>query len=171
MALILPAFQAIIQASRGLENEYLPPKYLHSGAGWIDQSLYEETLMDLAPCPEFQQLPQLTSWEAAKLVQWEAPQQILGGIHSRPKLPPDLVIASSTGSFLEQVPIFTELLNQFLDAADSVIVQSIQAEAQVIGFYLDLAGIPQWNALVSDGDVCSLYLEPGYTLTAKNRPL
>ncbi len=164
MALILPAFQKIAQASRGLENDYLPPRYLHNGIGWRDRSIYEETLIDLVPCPEFQQLPQLTAWEAAKLLQWEAPQQILGDIYIRPTLPSDLVIASSEGSFLEQVPIFTELFNQFLGAIDSVIVQPLQTGAQVICFYLDLAGIPQWNALVRDGDAYSLYLEPGYVL-------
>lgn len=163
---VLPAFQRIDQANESLKQEYLPPVCLQDGAIWVEKSDYQ-ALKSLAPFPDFKQLPGLTAWEAAKLIQWEAPQKILGDIYSSPQLPNDLVIASSEGSFLEQVPIFSELLAQLLASDTSVIIQTIQPQEQVISFYLDLAGIPQWNALVYNGECYQLYLEPGFPISER----
>lgn len=159
---ILPAFHKINQASEQLRHEYLPPAYLHNGAIWIQQSDYRE-LQSIAPFPDHRQLPKLTPWEAAKLLQWETPHQILGDIYSPPTLLTDLVIASSEGSFLEHVPIFTTLIGQLLTSVNSITIRPTQPQEQIISFYLDLAGIPHWNAMAYDGKAYKLHLEPGYT--------
>ncbi|NEQ50198.1 MAG: hypothetical protein F6K11_08715 [Leptolyngbya sp. SIO3F4] len=161
---ILPAFQRIAEASASLKQEYLPPVCLQSGAIWVEQSDYQDLRKKIS-FPDFNKLSNLTAWEAAKLLQWEVPHQVLGDIHSSPQLPNDLVIASSEGSFLEQVPIFSGLLTQLLATDTSVIIQKIQPHEQVIAFYLDLASIPQWNALVYNGECYQLYLEPGFTVS------
>ncbi len=165
MGLILPAFQKNNGADGALIDEYQPPWYLiQRGAMWLEQQIYTDKLRGAAPSPDFDQLPGLTSQEAAKLFQWEAPHQVLGSFHSWPKLVPDVVIASSEGSFLEQVPVLTALIDQLLNAGDWVTLRPVQPQEQVITFYLDLAGIPHWNALVYDGIGYKLYLEPGYVL-------
>ncbi|MEA5462870.1 hypothetical protein [Leptothoe sp. PORK10 BA2] len=161
--LILPAFETIANAANHLRQEYLPPAYLHGGAVWLEHADYQK-VQNLAPFPGLDQLPELSSWEAAKLLQWEAPQKILGDIHSPPQLSADLVIASSEGSFLEQVPIFSALLAQLQQVNSRVIMQTITPSTQIISFYLDLAGIPHWNALVYDGGDYKLYLGPGSVL-------
>ena len=74
---ILPAFETVDQAAKGLQDEYLPPTYLYNGAIWLDQAKYEQ-LHSLIPISLYDQLPQLTAWEAAKLLQWEATHTVLG---------------------------------------------------------------------------------------------
>lgn len=160
---ILPAFEPIFDAPKDLENEYLPPVYLHDGSIWLKKSQYEQ-LGGLVSLPEADQLPWLTSWEAAKLFQWEAPYRVLGELLSLPKLAPDLVLASSEGSFLEQVPILCELVQQLLIGRDRVTLRPVKPKEQIISLYLDIAGIPQWQALVDDGKSYQLYLTPGYVI-------
>ncbi|MEM9484596.1 MAG: hypothetical protein AAGA83_12985 [Cyanobacteria bacterium P01_F01_bin.116] len=163
--ILLPAFQKNELTAKGFSDEYLPPGYLsQNGSGWIEEQFYREKLCGLISCPDFAQLPALSSWEAAKLIQWEAPHQVFGDIHSTPKLPADLVIASSEESFLEQVPIFSALMAQLLEANKTVTIRAVKPQEQMISFYLDLAGIPQWQALVYDGKSYQLYLEPGYVI-------
>ncbi|MEM1252023.1 MAG: hypothetical protein AAGI69_06285 [Cyanobacteria bacterium P01_H01_bin.21] len=160
---ILPAFKKIDQAPERLRQEYLPPAYLRDGAIWINQSDYEN-LQSLITLPDFRHLPRLTPWEAAKLLQWEAPHQVLGDIYSVPKLPPNLVTASSEGSFLEQVPIFTGLLQRLLAFSDNLVIRSISPQDHIISFYLDMAGIPEWRVLVGNSSDYRIYLEPGYVV-------
>ena len=81
-----------------------------------------------------------------------------------PNLPPDLIVASSEGNFLEQVPIFTNILQQLLASPGEAVVRPISSQDQSISFYLDIAGIPMWKALVYDGSDYGLYLEPGYVV-------
>ena len=159
---ILPAFKKIDHAPERLRQEYLPPAYLKNGAIWIDQSGYEN-LRRLIALPGYGQLPRLTPWEAAKLIQWEAPHGVLGDIHSVPKLPCDLVTASSEGSFLEQVPVFAEVL-QLLASSENLVIRPISPQDHIISFYLDMAGIPEWKILVCDGSDYGIYLEPGYAI-------
>lgn len=160
---IVPAFETVAQAAKDLQNEYLPPAYLHRGGLWLEKSKYE-SLLALISAPDYAQLPKLAAWESAKLIQWESSHQLLGNIHSVPALPPDLVIASSEGSFLEQVPIFSELIQQLLTAFGSAVIRPVGPQDSVISFYVDVAGIPEWKALVYDGLAYGIYLEPGFCI-------
>ena len=165
IGVILPAFQKIDQAEPALTDHYAPPDYLRShGALWFEPTCYAEALLETAPAPNFDHLPALTGWEAAKLFQWEAPHQVLGPLHRAPTLPSDSVLASSEGNFLEQVPLLEERLQQLLNASKDAAVRPVTAQHQIISFYLDIAGIPTWKALVYDGLNYGLYLEPGYVI-------
>lgn len=55
-------------------------------------------------------------------------------------------------------------MTKLLKAGDRVTLRPVKPQEQVITFYLDLAGIPPWNAVVYDGVGYKLYLEPGYVL-------
>lgn len=156
---IVPAFESVDQAAKDLQDEYLPPAYLNDGAIWLDPFQYESLFALALP---YAQLPRLTAWEAAKLLQWEAPHRLLGEIYTVPKLPPDSVMASSEGSFLEQVPIFVEILQQLLTTSENTVIRPVRPQDSVISFYLDIAGIPEWKALVYDGSAYGIYLEPGF---------
>ncbi|MBX2862291.1 MAG: hypothetical protein KTR27_01945 [Leptolyngbyaceae cyanobacterium MAG.088] len=158
---ILPAFEAVDQAAKELQDEYLPPTYLNNGAIWLERAQYEK-LLELIPAPSYAQLPQLTAWEGAKLIQWESVHNVLGNIHSLPKLPPNLVIASSEGSFLEQVPIFAEILQQLLTTSKNAVIRLVSSQEHIVSFYLDIAGTPTWKSLVYDGSDYGIYLEPGF---------
>lgn len=163
---ILPAFSIILESSEALRNEYLPPDYLAHSSIYLEKSQYER-LRETVSWPEYDQLPQLTAWEAAKLFQWEAPYQMLGDVFRVPRLPPDeVVIASSEGSFLEQVPMVSKQLHQLvLRGQESIAIRPVSSLETVISFYLDLAGTPEWNALVSSDGHYGLYLEPGYVIS------
>lgn len=165
IAVITPAFESIEEASKGLEADYLPPYYLYEkGAIFAEKDFYTNDLSRLARFPVFEELRPFTSWEMSKLVQWEAPSDVLGHIEGKPSLLPDIVIASSEGSFIEQTEHLISLIESLLSSNHAPKLRRRTHQEQIISLYLDMAGFPQWKALSFDGSNYSLYLEPGFII-------
>ena len=159
--LIMPAFAAIKEAG----ERYFPPPYLlERGAIFSVQEDYINMHSDLAVLPDLDAIASLSAWEAAKTFQLEAPNGVLGKILDAPELYPDIVMASSQGNFLEQTQYLLNLIDALLSKDESVIFRNVTERDQIISFYLDIAGIPEWKALSYDGSQYSLYLEPGYII-------
>ncbi len=165
IALIMPAFTRIREASKQLRDEYLPPHYLlKRGAIYIDQESYKSELSQIIPLPDFEALLPLSEWEASKIFQLEAQNGVLGHILNSPKLYPDVVIASSEGNFMEQTSELISLVNNLSKATHAAKLRKISERDQIISLYLDIAGYPEWAALSFDGSRYSLYLNPGYVI-------
>ncbi|MEO1394970.1 MAG: hypothetical protein AAFV90_18870 [Cyanobacteria bacterium J06634_5] len=163
---VTPAFTKIAEASPGWETlEFSPPKYLlKKGALWINQETYTNTLCSVAPFPTFETVSELTGWEAAKLFQLEAPNRLLGKQNQSPTLPSDIILASSDGSFLQQVPELTRCLDRLTNSLHPVTLHPVTAQDSLITFYVDMAGLPEWQALSYNGSHYSLVLGPGYLI-------
>ncbi|MGD1861403.1 MAG: hypothetical protein ACFB0E_15715 [Leptolyngbyaceae cyanobacterium] len=166
LALITPAFSLLSEAPQHLAREYVPPHYLlEKGVIFIERVQYSDIFHRLADFPGFATLAPLMSQEIGKIYQLEAPFQVLDDWQAPPKLLPDIVIASSEGSHLEQIQHLTDLLEQLLCENRPVNLRPTVQADQVINFYLDVAGVPRWPVLSYDGTHYSLYLEPGYIIT------
>lgn len=161
-ALIMPAFTKIEKSIED-KNECLPPCYLlEKGAICIEQESYRSTLCQLAGFPDFCTLAPLFAWEAVKIFQMEAPNHILGNLLNSPKLPQNVVIASSDGNYMEQATMLVLLLHKLSSNTNPIRLRRVTESEQVISLYLDIAGLPEWKALSYNGLHYSIYLEPGY---------
>lgn len=165
IALIIPAFTRIRNASKQVQDEYLPPHYLlELGAIYIDRESYKSELSQIIPLPDFEALSPLPAWAASKIFQLEAPNSVLGHILNPPKLYLDLVIASSEGNYQEQTSELISLVNNLSKATHPAKLRRISERDRIISLYLDIAGCPEWAALSYDGSRYSLYLNPGYVI-------
>lgn len=165
LVLITPAFTRISEASEIRPHEYLPPYYLvEKGAIYIEQESYTNRLCKIANFPNFEMLAPLSTWEAAKLFQLEAPCHVLGHISNPIQLNQDIVIASSEGKFIELTKELISLVNRLMTNISPAKLRRVTEHDQVISLYLDIAGIPEWKALSYNGSRYFLYLEPGYII-------
>ena len=165
LAVIIPAFKMIHEASKIMEDEYLPPYFLlKKGAAYLNRDLYRHTLCQLANFPTFESLASLSAWEASKLFQFEAPNNILSDLLHPPTLLQDIILASSEGSHIEQTKELMSLIDKLRHQDQDITLRKIAENDRVIAFYLDISGFPQWKAMSHDGDRYSLYLEPGFII-------
>ncbi|MBD2037901.1 hypothetical protein H6F76_23390 [Leptolyngbya sp. FACHB-321] len=165
LALIMPAFTSIGEASEIIHSEYLPPYYfVERGAIYVEQETYTKTLCQIAAFPRLETLAPLSAWEAAKLFQLEAPSHVLGHLSTPPQFNQALVIASAEGNFREQTKVLTALINRLLTQLRPAKLQRVTEQDQIISLSLDLAGFPEWQALSYNGSRYALYLEPGYVI-------
>ena len=163
LGLLLPAFTLMENVAEELRFHYGPTDYLFRSGGLYFEVAQYEKLRQLTALPEFGDLPTLTGWEAVKLYQLEAPARVLGHIEIPSALVSDVVLASSIGNFIEQVPQLQHLLAT-LPACESVRLRQISPSETPISFYLDVAGIPSWVALVETDRRLQLYLQPGFVI-------
>lgn len=165
VALIMPAFTRLRDASEQMQDEYSPPPYLlERGVIYIDQESYKSELSQIIPLPDFEELSLLPAWAASKIFQLEAPHCVLGDILKPSRLYPDIVIASSEGNYIEQISELISLINNLSKATYPVRLRRITEYDQIISLYLDISGYPEWTALSYDGSQYSLYLKPGYII-------
>ncbi len=162
-ALITPALTKIENTADDLKEIYYPPSYLSEVAIAIHSKNYAQ-LRQFAPFPDFETLSPLLGWEAVKIFQLEAPGQILGEFRNPPKFDRDLILASSEGSFIEQNAELISLLKRLQKLTHPVELRKVTERDRIISFYLDIAAVSQWEALVYDGKQYSLYLKPGYVI-------
>ncbi len=140
VALIMPAFEVIEKYY--CTEQYWPPHYLlERGVIFIEQESYNNTLCNLLPLPGFDSIASLSSWETAKLFQFEAPNRILGNFENSPELHQDILIASSEGNLMKQTTCLTNLVEKLLSKEQSVQLRKSTKSDQVIIFYLDIPGI------------------------------
>ena len=160
--LMVPVFTEIDDVSLHIHDDYGPPDYLLRWGGlYFERTQYAKLQIGF---PQFEDVPPVTGWEIAKLYQFEAPAQILGKSDATPRLPQDMVVASSTGSFLEQVPQLEGLLVSLLVSDQPITLRPVSPNDTPITFYLDIAGFPEWPALALTEDGLRLYLSPGFVI-------
>jgi hypothetical protein len=165
LVLVMPTLDRLNQGQSDQNDEYFPPKYiLERGVICLDQDYYSSIISPIAPQSSCEFLPPLLGWEAVKVFQFEAPSHILGNFLTVPKLSQDAVLASSAGHVKDQMAELLTLLNQLSQSTHPVQLRHATEADQVISLYLDLAGFPEWDALVYDGYKYLLYLKPGYII-------
>lgn len=163
--LLIPDFEAIV--SPPTPGYYNPPPYLLSdrGAAYWHISDYRRWREDLAiynaELPGPQAIAPLTTKEALRLWQLEAPAQILGHCPGLPQLHQDSIVAASEGSHLELLPKLQRLLSDWEKRDRLVTMTPIESRDQVIQLYVDAAGFPEWSVL-ADGE--QLLLKPNFAI-------
>jgi hypothetical protein len=159
-ALLIPAFAAIADDPA----EYRPPNLI-AQYGFISfppQSyLRLRSLVSGLPPPS--SLAALSRGEAALMYQGEAPGRVLGVLPSVPHPKASDILAAEPGDAADQVAALNLLLSSFVGSSDPVALQPTPASPVVL--YVDMPGVPAWEAFVS-GERPSLILAPGLVVGA-----
>lgn len=162
IAVIMPAFEKIHDVPDYMQNDYRAPAYLNDrGILYLEPEDYQK-LHELAGFPSFDSLKPLSGWEITKILQFEAPYQVLGDYLKVPQLLPEIIMASSEGSFIEQTPKLMQLIRDLEQSRQPIRLHKVDTQTRVIAFYLDISGLPEWEILSFEDSTYSLYLQPGY---------
>jgi hypothetical protein len=167
IVMLTPAYH-VIEEEHELNEEYYPPTYLREkGVAYIESVHYDRWRETTKIFPSIDNIPVISTWESVKVFQGEAPLRMLGIFDSQPVLRKDMIIASSSGNYLEQIEFINDLLAQDLSQQD-ITIAPIRPDEKIVTLYIDVPACTEWKALVAQNDVYSLYLEPGFKIHFSN---
>lgn len=158
--ILMPAFSSLPSGlwDRTIpwEHEYLPPSWLEQEALLVDREAWTRALGDPVAL-----LP-LTHHDAARLVQWEAPQLALGADLASVRPHVDLLPCVEDG------PAAVKALKTLLENAEgqsgSVHVRAQDSRDQELRFGLDGSEWIEWSPLVETPLGLRLRLAPGFVI-------
>lgn len=156
--IMIPDFAAMARGEWE-RSEHGPPIFLEErGAPLFRGSALDVLLSKLPALGDRPGWQPLSYREAALLLQWEAPGQVLGGFPEPPRLRQNRIVAVSHGSRMEEeFGALAELLGAALREERPVSVMT----GETVTFYLEDAGFPEWAPLVLTGSGYRLALAPG----------
>lgn len=160
--LFVPAFDDLAGADDMEWMEYQPPQFIERhGCIALGQREYAALRAIAGTLPARDTVTSLRSTEAARLIQWQAPGDVLGDRRADPSVRPEVILASSEGAAEEWTDIVERALHELLESADPAPLVATEPGDVVIELYLDLAGFPSWKALTRRGKRVGFYHEPG----------
>jgi len=164
---LMPAYSSIKDEYDDMGEEYFPPYYIKDkGIGYIDIENYKTQFYEIGKFPNLLSVPKISSWEALKIYQSEAPIRMLGEIYEEPNLRENVVIASSSGNYIELIDVLNELLTNNLLEKRNIEVLPVSSDCNIVTLYLDVPEFSEWRALVEKNGKYYLFLEPGYFINA-----
>jgi hypothetical protein len=122
-----------------------PAGYLRSRGVPLFAGASLARLQSIVPSLSVEAMPRLRVWEAARLLQWEAPGNVLGRFPEAPVLRKEIVLASHPGERTDRCRDLDRLLAG-VERSDLAVDVSPSAST-VISFYLDLPGTPEWQPI------------------------
>lgn len=166
-ALFIPAFAEMRQGDWELA-EYGPPPYMESrGALLFPGEIYRALRAEVPGFPSCESLPPLTLGEAIDVLQWEAPLEVLGSFPGPPTLRREDVLAVSSGEIDDAVHALLQLLD---DRGAPGRPLSPAKPAEVISFFLDGPGFPEWSPIGRDESAEVVFnLAPGIGAARQGR--
>ena len=166
LVLMLPAAD-YVWGDREDRNEYRPPPYLTKrGIPYLTLSTYEDLRSRHSSLPAVDRIEGLNLREATLLFHWNAPFHVLGE-------PPviktwrDIVVGSSAGDHLEQLPRLEDLLRAQYDDKSPAQLRSRLSNERVVSFYLEGAESIEWEAMVFDGSNYRLLVDSSYVIAPR----
>jgi hypothetical protein len=123
-----------------------PPLYVQTRGAPLFLDPVLSQLHRVAPGISVDSLPPMTHSEAVRLLQWEAPGEVLGRFPDTPVLRREVVLAAHP----VDADAGCEALNAFLTRKESEVVGLAPAGAAAVTFYLDLPGTPEWQPLAQE---------------------
>ena len=141
----LPDFASML--ARSWESQqFAPPGYLEDqGIPVIHCSTYAKLESEIGQFPSFQDLRQLLASDAARIVQWDAPLNLLRTVTARPTLVKQVVLAVSEGDVECELNLLQATLNWFLDQPDRPV--EIAVGGRPVTFYVDGPHFPSWTPM------------------------
>jgi len=165
--LLTPAYESIHEEDYLLSDEYYyPPYYLiDSAVGYINTDEYVKYFTEWEKFPNVTDIVELSSWEAAKVYQSDAPDCVIGKLNSVPKLEKNSIIASSEGDTPAQEGFLIRSLGRMVGGSVKVEIKPILPGDKIVTLYLDFDVNAEWKALVVSDDEMFLYLSPVYKIS------
>lgn len=145
LVLWIPAWQAMDE-DKWKKSDYAPPPFMYTAGPAAFSEHAWNRLRELAPdLPALMELPRLTSYEAARILQFSAPE-VLGKYPEPPRVHRDLLICTSNGDVGPQAERVARVLRDAFTTRAPVALTSVPA-ARPIDFFLDLPNTPCWAPL------------------------
>lgn len=164
--LLIPMFHEMLQSDRDFE-ELSPPVFLKQhGAMLLALEQYTDLQQIIPSIPTIENIQKLNSAEAARLMQWEAPQEMLGVFPNPVKLEENKLLATDQDSDSAAINQLSNLLNDAIYSSFPVELAPIAAENTLVSFFIiDGIQYTEWRPMGLFGDSSQLVLEPGYRIT------
>jgi hypothetical protein len=155
---IAPAFLQM-EEDESDEGEHRPPTFMRAkGIPLIGGRALEELRSAVPWFDRIAELPRLDGHEAARIMQWEAPQGILGRCPGAPLLRREAVASVGHGDDEETLSRFGELLDEAFASFAAV----APTACEPVPFYLEeQLGFPEWAPFGLHGAEHVLTLGPG----------
>lgn len=163
--LLLPLFHEMLQSDGDFE-ELSPPAFLKKhGAMLLALKQYTDLQQIIPSIPTIENIQELNSAEVARLMQWEAPQEMLGVFPNPVKLEENKLLATDQDSDSAAINQLSNLLNDAIYSNLSVNLAPIAVENTIASFFIDGIQYTEWRPMGLFGDSWQLFLEPGYRIT------
>jgi hypothetical protein len=159
----IPAFSEMLAGSRELD-EYAPPLFIKQrGAAVLGRDQYLG-LQRVTTIPDASRLKALTRREVVLLLQWEAPEKILGEFPASIHLDQGLLLGTDQESDERAIEWLNHLIADSIDSEVPVALTPVSDEMESVSFFLDTLRFRAWQPVVTEGDQIRLVLEPGYVV-------
>lgn len=157
----IPLFAKMLSDEFGL-REYAPPDHLKlKGIPVFDRKQYSGLLKLVPKLPEIDRIQPLSASEVVRMLQWEAPANVLGKFPEPVSLNESMIVAVSDDNEVSlQLRRLRRLINLLSTSSSVVLLQLVAPDANVITFYLDITTFPEWHPMVFLRESPQLFFEP-----------
>lgn len=159
-AVLLPAFEAMLrnEASRAT---FGPPHYLRTKGCLLFNKRAFSRLREYVPrLPQFDELKSLRGFEIQRMLQLEAPHNMLGKPGDVIALRTNHAVASSVGEVGEQLDVVDKMLRRLADRRP-MRLRRLNGSAQLVVISLADAKSTQWTPLAIENGQHLLHFVPG----------
>lgn len=161
--LMIPAFSAMDEES-GEASEYCPPYFTRTkGSILLAQDHYRDLVSLLPKLPRTESVRAISSYEFARLLQWEAPFRVFGGYPEPIDFRRELLCTTSAADDADAVRRLLEIMRRFERDDIRPKLMPINEADEKISFFLDASNFIEWKPLVRKaGGRYGLVLNDGY---------
>ncbi len=160
----LPAFESMDEGEWE-SSEYTPPYFTNvKGSLLLTEKQFGEIKKHIKMLPGINNIPELSSYEACRMLQWEAPFRVLGLYPINVEFKGKLL---TTTSFKDDASVSHELnklLTQFFSEKVALCVVPIMEDDEEISFFLDGTDFIEWVPLIKRANNFGLKLLDGYAI-------
>jgi len=162
--IILPAF-TVMDDGEWESSEYDPPYFTRTkGSILLESEKYEEFRKLTKGIPTLSEVKKISSYEVARLLQWEAPFRMFGDYPNPITIKSDLLCTTSLESDDLAVDELKKLMNHFQSSKLEIDLIPISGEDEKISFFLDGTEFMEWVPMVKRNNVFGLMLSSEYSI-------
>lgn len=161
LVLLLPDFDDLVEDEAD-PPRHAPPSYVgRRGIPIIRAEAMERAVDALPGWPRRDDLAPLMNASIPRILQWEAPWQMLGRFPEPPRVRRDDILATSEGLPGEQANRIDALLATYAESDSEAAFRATEKGDRVITFYVDAPATMEWCPLVMMDGEPRLSLCPG----------
>jgi hypothetical protein len=158
----IPAF-AQLGAGEWERQEYSPPYFIATrGAPFFTLSAWQQLRGLHDGVPDASELPPLNGQEVVRVIQWSAPRRVLDAYPAPPRLQREAIVGVTDGDIDGEVHAVDRALTRYFESATAITIMSDASVSSRIEFWLDLPGVPMWNAFARSEAGIVLLLDEKY---------
>lgn len=157
----LPVWPKLEAGGRSREK-FSPPRFMvRRGTPCFTREAWDELRLLDADAPEIRSIPPVEPRDLARLVQWSAPEGVLGAAPSPPAIRRKIVLAVSVGELGSEADAVDRALDSLFSNQGKLEICKPVAKVEPIEFHLYLPRTPTWSPFVRWKGVIGLPLTDG----------